>query len=158
MFEYMTLGKWKEADGTFSVFSTKNDDQFCQEYVKNYITIVTIETPTETVTKSTRVKRVSFTDELAVIGGTLGLFSGMSLLSMVEIICLCLTMAKRISRVGKTKLGKKTSNEDDEVQNPDKEETQTYVKAFVAETIQRACQSNQEQQSKLSGHEMGKVG
>ena len=82
----------------------------------------------------------------------------MSLLSMVEIICFCLTMAKRIPHAGKAKLCKKKSNLDVEAHKPDKEETETYVKAFVAETIQRACQSNQEQQNKLSGHEMGKVG
>ena len=78
----------------------------------------------------------------------------MSLLSMVEIICFCLTMAKRISQAGKTKLGKKTFNEDVEAYNPEKEETETYVKAFVAETIQKACHSNQEQRSKLysEGH------
>ena len=145
MFEYLTMGKWKMPDGWFSGDSNEGADQLCQEYVKNYISIVSIETPTDEVTKSTRVKRVSFNDKLAIIGGTLGLFSGISLLSMVEIVCLCLTMFKHVCHAGKNKLCKKTATTDVEKGNLDKEETETYVKAFVAETIQKACQSNQKQ-------------
>jgi hypothetical protein len=45
--------------------------------------------------ESRREQRDTFSDKLAVIGGTLGLFSGMSILSMVEIICLCLKVSRR---------------------------------------------------------------
>ena len=90
MFEYLTMGKWKKYDGGFEGYSELN--QLCQEYVKNYISIVSIETPTDTVTKSTRVRGVSFNQQLAVVGGTLGLFTGISILSIVEIICFCFTV------------------------------------------------------------------
>ena len=95
---------------------------------------MSIETPTDMVTKSTRVRRVSFNEQLAVVGGTLGLFTGMSLLSIIEIICFCFSMAKRVSQAGKKNFCKKTSNNDVEACNSDKEETETYVKMFIAKT------------------------
>ena len=128
MFEYLTMGKWKTSgpDGEFSGDPNipNGVDQLCQEYLKKYISIVSIETPTDTVTKSKRVRRVSFNEKLASIGGTLGLFTGMSLLSMVEVVCFCLTIAKNISQAGQTKLGKKTTTKDVEKGNHDKEETE----------------------------------
>ena len=135
------MGKWKSPNP----WSDVSPGNLCQEYVENYISIVSIETPTDAVTKSTRVKRVAFNEQLAVIGGTLGLFSGISLLSMVEIVCLCLTMFKYVCHTGKNKLCKKTATKDVEKGNLDKEEAKTYVKAFVAKTIQKACQFNQKQ-------------
>ena len=66
----------------------------CEEYVQKYISIVSVEAPTSVVLKSIREERDTFSDKLAVIGGTLGLFSGMSILSMVEIICFCLRVAR----------------------------------------------------------------
>ena len=77
--------------------------KFCIDYVQKYVTIVTIETPTNTVVKSKRIKRITFNDQLALIGGTLGLFSGISILSMVEVICLCLTFTKHILQSKDTK-------------------------------------------------------
>ena len=65
----------------------RTDQDFCHYFFKNYVTFLSIETPTSSITKSERDIRVSFGDQLAMIGGTLGLFSGMSFLSMVEIIC-----------------------------------------------------------------------
>ena len=48
--------------------------------------MVSVESPTSTVAKSAREPRVTFMDKLGTIGGTLGLFTGMSLLSMIEIV------------------------------------------------------------------------
>ena len=129
MFEHLTMGKWKNSDGSFSGIYALGKNQFCQEYVKNFISIVTIETPTDTVIKSTRVRRVSFNEQLADIGGTLGLLSEMSLLSFVEIICLCFTMVKCTYQTGETKLCKKTSTNNVEECNSNKEETETYLNA-----------------------------
>ena len=132
LFEHLTLGKWKDSKGEF--IKTESSDklasyEFCIEYVKNYISIVTIETPTDTVIKSTRVRRVSFNEQLADIGGTLGLLSGMSFLSFVEIFCFCFTMVKRTYQTGKTKLCKKTSTNNVEECNSNKEETETNLNA-----------------------------
>jgi hypothetical protein len=57
----------------------------CKSFVAEYIAIVSVESPTNTVTKSAREPRVTFIDQLGTIGGTLGLFTGISILSMIEI-------------------------------------------------------------------------
>ena len=81
---------------------------FCQEYVLKYISIVTVETPVNSVVKAKRAARITFNDKLAAIGGTLGLFSGISILSMVEVLCFCLTITKRACQTGSNVLSKKT--------------------------------------------------
>ena len=101
-FEHMTMGKWKNWRD-----SLKRETYLCQEYVSKYISILTVETPVDSVVKAKRVARITFNDQLAVIGGTLGLFTGMSILSMVEFVCFCLTMTKRMCQIGKSALCKK---------------------------------------------------
>lgn len=123
MFEYLTMEKWKKP--------YYNPQQLCQEYLKKYISIVSIETPTDTVVKSSRVKKVTWNEQLAFIGGTLGLFSGISFLSVVEIVCFCLTIFKHYCYAGKNKFCKKTA------QN---EEEKPQVGAVVDDTIQNASQ------------------
>jgi hypothetical protein len=58
----------------------------CYQFVEKYVALVSVESPTSTVAKSAREPRVTFMDQLGTIGGTLGLFTGMSLLSMIEIV------------------------------------------------------------------------
>ena len=70
-------------------------EKYCEDYLQKYISIVTVETPTSTIIKSKRVTAVSFIEQLAIVGGIFGLFSGVSILSMVEIVCFCLTVAKQ---------------------------------------------------------------
>ena len=61
----------------------------CKEFVENFIAFVSIESTTTSVVNSKRESyTVSFNDQMGTIGGTLGLFTGMSLLSFVEIIFL----------------------------------------------------------------------
>ena len=60
----------------------------CRTYMRSYIAFLSIESPTTSVILSVRDKRNSFYDQLGTIGGTLGLFTGMSLLSMVEVMFL----------------------------------------------------------------------
>ena len=79
-------------------------EEFCLDYVKKYVAIVTVETPTSTVIKSTRVQRITVSEEIAVFGGTLGLFTGMSILSFVEIICFCFKLNVKVCAYGKGKL------------------------------------------------------
>ena len=68
----------------------------CKEYVRNYVSFVSVESPTTSVIKSKREKRISFNDQLGTIGGTLGLFTGMSLLSIIEIFFLILNLVYTI--------------------------------------------------------------
>ena len=105
-FERMTMGKWKNWDDIQK--KAEKAMYFCQEYVLKYISIVTVETPVNSVVKAKRVARITFNDKLAAIGGTLGLFSGISILSMVEVVCFCLTITKRACQMGSSVLSKKT--------------------------------------------------
>ena len=57
----------------------------CSTYVEKFVAMVNVESPTSSVIKSSRETRVTFLDQLGTIGGTLGLFTGMSILSMVEV-------------------------------------------------------------------------
>ena len=57
----------------------------CKTYLNQYVSFVSIESPTKIVTKSHRDQRKFFIDKLGTIGGTLGVCAGMSVLSMVEV-------------------------------------------------------------------------
>ena len=46
------------------------------------------------VTLSRRVKTIGFNDQLSAIGGALGLFCGVSILSIVEVFCCIAKFAK----------------------------------------------------------------
>ena len=149
-FDIMTIGKWKN----FNKYADSYGPGFfesCRSYVKKNVAIVTIETPVDTVIKSKRIARITFNDQLAVVGGTLGLFTGISILSMVEVLCLCLTLTKRMCLIGKDKICKKKITSKDSENEKTQEEDQTYVKKFVAKTVQRAT-------NKLAlTHEMTKI-
>ena len=57
----------------------------CYQFVEKFIAMVSVENPTSSVAKSAREPRVTFMDQLGTIGGTLGLFTGMSMLSLIEV-------------------------------------------------------------------------
>ena len=105
LFENLTMGK--------PLYDGKGMIKLCEHYVQNHISIVTIETPTDTVVKSKRIQRITFNDQLAFIGGTLGLFTGISILSIVEVLCICLKMTKYFCLYGKNKVFKTTSTSND---------------------------------------------
>ena len=65
--------------------SSLTNGSLCFQFIEKFVAIVSVESPTNTITKSARDVRVTFIDQLGTIGGTLGLFTGMSILSMVEI-------------------------------------------------------------------------
>jgi hypothetical protein len=73
--------------------------------------------------KSKRIQRITFNDQLAFIGGTLGLFTGISILSIVEVLCICLKMTKYFCLYGKSKVCKATSTSSDPRKIQNKEET-----------------------------------
>ena len=66
----------------------------CETFVSKYVSYVTIEALNNEVMLSTKELRVTFTDQLAMIGGTLGLFAGISVLSFVEIGCLIMRLLR----------------------------------------------------------------
>lgn len=115
-FENLTMGKPLYDGG-------QGMTKLCEHYVQNHISIVTIETPTDTVVKSKRIQRITFNDQLAFIGGTLGLFTGISILSIVEVLCICLKMTKYFCLYGKSKVCNSTSTSSDRKKIQNKEET-----------------------------------
>ena len=66
----------------------------CKNYVRNFISFVSVSSPTTSVIKTVHDKRFTFNDKLGTIGGTLGLFTGMSVLSMVEVFLFAMVLVK----------------------------------------------------------------
>ena len=58
----------------------------CKSYVKNYISFVSVSSPTTSIVRTIHDKRFTFFDQLGTVGGTLGLFTGMSVLSIFEVL------------------------------------------------------------------------
>ena len=110
-------------------------EKYCEDYLQKYISIVTVETPTSSIIKSKRVTAVSFIEQLAIVGGIFGLFSGVSILSIVEIVCLCLTVAKISCSCRQKNTETKVDVENNLKQDVKDEEIPTYVKDFVSVTI-----------------------
>ena len=65
---------------------------FCKEYFQNYVAFVTVDGPTSAVILTERDKGLYFYDVLSTLGGHFGLFAGMSLLSIAEVVILLITI------------------------------------------------------------------
>ena len=74
----------------------------CTNYVKKYVSFLTVESPTESVSKSSVDRRTSIDDQIGVIGGTLGICIGTSILSFGEIILCIYIIFKGIGQDAKT--------------------------------------------------------
>ena len=62
--------------------------QICMEYLEKHVAFVTVETVSHEVLKTVKDRKVAFTDQMAMVGGTLGLFTGTSIISLIELVCL----------------------------------------------------------------------
>lgn len=58
----------------------------CTQLVQQDLVFITIEVRQSTAQKTVRDVRFTFTDKISALGGTIGLFTGMSLLSIIETI------------------------------------------------------------------------
>ena len=56
----------------------------CKEFVAKYVSIVTVETPTDVITLILRNIAASFHERVGVLGGELGLFTGLSIISILD--------------------------------------------------------------------------
>ena len=75
-----------EGDGQVPDLQTNlANGSLCRNFISNFVALVSVESPTDSITKSAREIRVTLIDQIGTVGGTLGLFTGMSILSMVEI-------------------------------------------------------------------------
>ena len=73
-----------------------SNGSLCQNYVQKYLAFVSISSPTGSVIKTVQDKRFTFFDQLGTVGGTLGLFTGMSVLSMIEVSIFAFVLLKCI--------------------------------------------------------------
>ena len=72
-----------------------SNGSLCKEYVTKYVVLISVESPTSSIVKSKRESyTVTFNDQMGTIGGTLGLFTGMSILSIIEVIFLFIILGK----------------------------------------------------------------
>ena len=60
----------------------------CTDYLENYVAFVTVDGPSPYIILTERDKSLFFYDVLSTIGGHFGLFTGMSLLGLAEVVIL----------------------------------------------------------------------
>ena len=70
----------------------------CRKYVKKFISFVTVSSPATSIIRTLRDKRFTLYDQFGTVGGTLGIVTGMSLLSIVEVLLFALVLLKSIIR------------------------------------------------------------
>ena len=86
---YMTL---IEERSTPDLTLSYKNGSLCEDYVRNYVGFVNVYSPSSYIIVTERDKAVFFYDQLGVIGGTFGLFVGMSMLSFAEVGMLLVTI------------------------------------------------------------------
>ena len=65
----------------------------CQDYVKKYVSFVSVESPSSRIISTHKDRRIFFYNQLSTFGGTLALFFGMSVISFFEVGFLLLHLA-----------------------------------------------------------------
>ena len=92
-------------DGQIPDLSTSMaNGSLCSNFIKKFVSIIKVESPTSTITKSAREVRVTFIDQIGTVGGTLGLFTGMSILSMVEVVFFLLKFIRNLFNINEEDL------------------------------------------------------
>ena len=71
---------------------------FCREYFESYVAFVTVDGPSSAAILTERDKNLFFYDVLSTLGGHFGLFCGMSMLGLAEVVILVITTLFRISK------------------------------------------------------------
>ena len=69
------------------------DGSLCKSFVKNYVSFVSVESPTSLIITTNKDRRIYFYDQLGTFGGTLGLFAGFSVISFFEVFFLLFNIA-----------------------------------------------------------------
>ena len=71
----------------------------CMDYVRNYVSFVSVESPSTGVIITNNDRRIFFYDQLGTFGGTLGLFVGVSVISMFEVGILVLSILWQFTKI-----------------------------------------------------------
>ena len=70
-----------------------HNGSLCQDYVKNYVSFVSVESPSSRIISTHKDRRIFFYNQLSTVGGTLAIFFGMSAISFFELGFLLLNLA-----------------------------------------------------------------
>ena len=81
-----------------SIDDSFTNDTLCTNYIRRYVSLVSIESPSDSIYKSSLDRRTSFSDQLGVIGGTLGICVGTSIFSFAEVIVLVYIIIKSLGQ------------------------------------------------------------
>lgn len=73
-------------DVTKTMYNITNDDDFAEERFKKDISVLNFFFDTPIITQIGLEMRVSMFDKLSAIGGTLGLYTGISIITMIETV------------------------------------------------------------------------
>ena len=68
------------------IAASLSNGSLCMDYLRRYVSFVSVESPTTSVSISKLEKRLSFYDQLGIIGGNLAICVGMSLMSIFELV------------------------------------------------------------------------
>ena len=58
----------------------------CKDFVNKYVAIVSIESPVDVITLSSRDLSATWMDKFGIIGGIFGLFTGFSMVTILDMI------------------------------------------------------------------------
>ena len=58
----------------------------CKQFVEKHIAIISVEAPVDVITLTLRDLSVTWMDKIGILGGTLGLFTGVSMISILDVI------------------------------------------------------------------------
>ena len=84
LFAFKNYEMLLKKQSTLDLETSLQNGSLCTTYLNEYVSLVSVESPTKSVTKSQRDQRKFFIDKLGTIGGTLGVCAGFSVLSMIE--------------------------------------------------------------------------
>ena len=73
-----------------------NNGSLCQEYVQNYVSFVSVESPSTRIISTHKDRRIFFYTQLSTFGGTFALFVGMSVISFFEVAFLIFYLAQEL--------------------------------------------------------------
>ena len=73
-------------NATKTIYNITNNDEFAEERFRKDISILNFFFDTPIITKIGLEMRVSMFDKLSAIGGTLGLYTGVSIITMIETV------------------------------------------------------------------------
>ena len=132
---YKTLVESRSLPDLVKSFS---NGSLCKEFVTSFLVFVSIESPTTSVIKSKRESyMVTFNDQMGTIGGTLGLFTGMSVLSMAEVIFFLILLASTgVQSIRKTKI-EAVIGEKSETNASNSSQVKENVQAFGKEDLRK---------------------